>query len=123
MLEGIVGVVVGYATYFLTVKATAAAVAPLLTDGQLLRTLVITGIPTFITAALGGFITAHIATIDRSTYVLALAAFVFFGGIKSIITNPTGPIFHQLFYTILSTAAVVFGGWLRIRYRWRRPTS
>lgn len=118
MFRGIVGAIVGYITFYVTTRAVAFTIAPF---DPSIALLVVSAVSTFIAAILGGFVTAHIATFDRSTYVLGLAAFVLFGGVKSMISYSGGaPILYELLYPVVGVAGVVFGGWVRIRYRWRR---
>lgn len=124
MFRGIVGAIVGYITFYAATRATAFAVAPLIEPDPRVLLLVVSAASTLFAAVLGGFITAHIATFDRSTYVLGLAAFVLYGGIKSMISNPDqGPILFELVNTVVGATGVILGGWVRIRYRWRRTTQ
>ena len=95
--------------------------APLFEPDPRTVLLVVSAASTLFAAILGGSITAHIALFDRSTYVLELAAFVLVGGVKSMISYSDGtPILYELLYTVIGVTGVVLGGWVRIRYRWRR---
>jgi len=121
MLRGIVGALVGYVTFYAATRAIAFAVAPLFEPDPRTVLLVVSAASTLFAAILGGFITAHIALFDRSTYVLGLAAFVLVGGVRSMISYSDGtPILYELLYTVIGVTGVVLGGWVRIRYRWRR---